>query len=136
MWIRTGVALVAWVALLLPWQQCRAECHEKLEVAIAPHQCHTDCGGEEAASEHDCSLCSDNEHLFHSRDSHGPATHDAATFLAVVPKSGETPDAASVVLDLNELLRPPMALGDSANRERVAPTGGPPTYLRTLSILL
>ena len=136
MLFRTGVALVAWVALLLPWQQCRAECHEKLEVAIVPHECHAACGNEGTAPEHDCSACTDSEHLFHSGDSHGPATHDAATFLAVVPKPGETPHAPSVALHLSELPQPPRTVAESAHRERVAPAGGPPTYLRTLSILL
>ena len=134
--LSTGVALLAWVALLLPWQQCRAECHEKLEVAIALHECHTACGDEDAAPVHDCSSCTDSEHLFHSRDSHGPATHNASTFLAVVPRPGETPAAPSVAPDLTELLQPPRNVGDSALRECVAPTGAPRIYLRTLSILL
>jgi len=45
--------LLAWVAVLLPWQRCRSECHDRLEPAVGEHACHDESCPDEPAEEHD-----------------------------------------------------------------------------------
>jgi len=38
--MRVAVVLIAWTALLLPWERCHALCHDEVLPALADHACH------------------------------------------------------------------------------------------------
>jgi hypothetical protein len=40
--LRPGLTLllVAWVALLLPWERCHGACHDRVHPDVAGHDCH------------------------------------------------------------------------------------------------
>lgn len=50
-----AIALLAWIALILPWERCRAECHDRVVPAVGGHDCHTagQCGASHEESEHE-----------------------------------------------------------------------------------
>lgn len=38
--MRVALVLIAWTALLLPWERCHAICHDEVLPALAEHDCH------------------------------------------------------------------------------------------------
>jgi len=82
--MRLAVVVIAWIALLLPWERCHAMCHDHLLPALAEHACHRN------AQEDD-----------HGKESCDPAGHEArhetVAFVSLPPAAKIQLDAAVVV---------------------------------------
>ena len=126
---RNWIALLAWVALALPWQHCRAECHDRLELVPATEECHAGC--EDSQPEHGCGQDCADEHAPGHESS--DADHETIRFVSLdagVTQSAATPPIAELALPRAAQL--PHALRCS---ERT-PSNGVPTYLHTCTLLL
>jgi hypothetical protein len=86
--MRGCLAVLAWVALLLPWERCHAACHDRVEVG--PHECHPGEHGPELPEDQS----RDEKITFDSvRPSAEPLVAPAAPVVAVTP-----PVAAAAVV--------------------------------------
>ena len=67
--------LLAWSALVLPWERCASECHDRVRLATDEHDCHgPTCPGEG---------CGDAEHESVRQDTMRPSASDAPIPAAI-----------------------------------------------------
>ena len=93
-----AVFVVAWIALVLPWQRCHSDCQDRALVSVvAEHECHTDYGARPC------------------EDRHEEADHERADFDSLAPNA-PAPIAEIEVADFEE---PPARAGGTLVAPRV-----------------
>jgi hypothetical protein len=80
--MRVAVVLLAWTALLLPWERCHAMCHDEVRPALAEHDCH----GETCHRDDDAQPCG-----------RGEAGHETFEFVSLRPTAKAPLDAFALV---------------------------------------
>jgi len=83
--MRPAVAVIAWTALLLPWERCHAMCHDhQVLPALAGHACHREARDDDQGKE----PCDPAGH---------EAEHEAVAFVSLPPAAKIQLDAVVVV---------------------------------------
>lgn len=80
--MRVAVVLIAWTALLLPWERCHALCHDEMLPALAEHACH----GKTCDDDDDAQPCDRSE-----------AAHETFEFVSLRPAGKVHLDAVALV---------------------------------------
>lgn len=115
--MRVAVVLIAWTALLLPWERCHDLCHDQLRTALAEHHCHKDT----CESDGGPAPCG------------GEARHEAVQFVSLRPDVKVPVDAVALVQAAARTFAPSCA----GARLRSAVDHEPaPLLLRTTVLLL
>ena len=69
--MRRAVLFLAWTALVLPWERCYSDCHDRVLPTVAMHPCEGDlCGGDRAPT----------------GGTHHQAEHERIDFFSLKPK--------------------------------------------------
>jgi hypothetical protein len=82
--MRVAVVLIAWTALLLPWERCHALCHDQLLPAVAEHACH----GKTCKGHDDARPCGRTG---------SEARHETVEFVSLRPDAKVQLDAVTLV---------------------------------------
>jgi hypothetical protein len=82
--MRLAVVIIAWTALLLPWERCHAMCHDQVLPALAGHACHRE-------------ACEDGHGKEPSDPGGHEAKHEAVGFVSLPPAAKVQLDAVVVV---------------------------------------
>jgi hypothetical protein len=82
--MRAAVVLLAWTALLLPWERCHDLCHDDLHPALSGHACH----GKACEGDDDAEPCGRTRN---------EATHETVEFVSLRPDAKVHPDAVALV---------------------------------------
>jgi len=111
------VLFLAWTALVLPWERCHSDCHDRVLPTVATHPCHED-------------VCCDDATPEPSDDTHHQADHERVDFFSLKPKV----ELPLFVAPMAELLVEVSGHTESATpHQRVAPVSPVP---RTVVLLL
>ncbi len=115
--MRVAVVLIAWTALLLPWERCHDFCHDQLRPALADHDCHEDSCRDDAEPE----PCG------------GEARHETVQFVSLRPDVKVHVDAVALVLGAARTFAPSCAV---ARLLPVVDHDPAPLLLRTTVLLV
>lgn len=115
--MRVAVVLIAWTALLLPWERCHDLCHDHLRTGLAEHDCHEDtCEGDDEPEP-----CG------------GEARHETVQFVSLRPDVKVPVDAVALVQAAARTSAPSCAV---ARLLPVVDQDPAPLLLRTTVLLL
>jgi hypothetical protein len=115
--MRVAVVLIAWTALLLPWERCHDLCHDQLLPALAEHDCH----GHTCEDDADAEPCG------------GKARHETVQFVSLRPDAKVHLDAAALVQVAARAFAP---VGSAARAHPAFDHDPAPDLLRTTVLLL
>jgi len=115
--MRVAVVLLAWTALLLPWERCHDLCHDQLLPALSEHACH----GKACENDVDAEPCG------------GKARHESVQFVSLRPDAKVHLAAAALVQAAARSFAPVRA---AARAEPVVDHDPAPDLLRTTVLLL
>ena len=118
--MRVAVVIIAWTALLFPWERCHSLCHDQLLPALAGHACHgKTCEGDR-----------DAEPRGRTRSE---ARHEIVGFVSLRPHARVQLDAVALVQAAARTFAPAHA---AARRHAVVDDVRAPDLLRTPVLLL
>jgi hypothetical protein len=103
---------LAWAALLLPWERCTSDCHERFEALAGAHDCHDGekgCDGEDSAE------------------------HERVEFVSLAPQGKVAVDVALLATAAGAEMAPIVA---ALERADASGPRAPPKRLKTVVLLL